>query len=81
MKHEVQYPAPPRPRRPSRLGMTLTFALLFGLLAWRWAVPGAALWLDALLLAAAGVVLIVVRAHVRGRSERPHGGAKPGGGK
>lgn len=77
----MQYPAHARPRRPSRLGMTLTFALLLGLLAWRWAVPGAAPWLDALLLGVAGVALVVVRAYVRGRSDRSDGGAKPGGGK
>jgi len=51
-------------RRPSRLGLTLTFILLFGLLIWRWAVPGASLWLDAALLAIVGVALLAVRARV-----------------
>jgi len=55
------------PRRPSRLGLSLTFALLVGLLAWRWAVPAAPPWLDAVLLAAAGVVLVLLRARLRGR--------------
>jgi len=58
---------------PSRLGLTLTFTLLAGLLVWRWAVPAAPVWLDALLLAAAGVLLLVVRARVRGRSGRSGG--------
>lgn len=56
------------PRRPSRLGLSLTFALLIGLLAWRWAVPAPPPWLDAALLAAAGVLLLAVRTRVR------HGG-------
>ena len=55
---------------PSRLGLALTFTLLAGLLVWRWAVPAAPAWLDALLLAAAGVLLLAVRARVRGRSDR-----------
>jgi hypothetical protein len=54
----------PSPRRPSRLGLTLTFCLLLGLLAWRWAVPSAPLWLDIALLAAAAVFLLAVRARV-----------------
>jgi len=58
---------------PSRLGLTLTFALLAGLLAWRWAVPSAPVWLDALLLAAAGVLLLAIRARVRGRRDRSGG--------
>jgi len=68
MRHEVQYPR--RPRGPSRLGLTLSFALLAGLLLWRWAVPSAPVWLDALLLAATGVLLLVVRARVRSRGDR-----------
>lgn len=71
MRYEAQYPR--RPRRPSRLGLTLTFALLAGLLAWRWAVPSAPAWLDAILLAVAGVVLFAVRGHLRGRNDRSGG--------
>ncbi len=68
MRHEVQYAR--RPRRPSRLGLTVTFALLAGLLAWRWAVPSPPVWLDAILLAVAGVLLLAVRGHVRGPRDR-----------
>ena len=66
MRHEVQHPPIARPRSPSRLGLTLSFALLAGLLAWRWLVPAPPIWLDAMLLAAAGVALGLLRARLRG---------------
>ena len=59
--------APGTARRVSRLGLTLTFSLLGSLLAWRLWVPSPPPWLDAILLAAVGIVLLVVRARVRGR--------------
>lgn len=40
-------------RRPSKLGLTLTFCLLGGLLVWRVAVPHASPWLDL------GVLIVV----------------------
>jgi membrane protein implicated in regulation of membrane protease activity len=71
MRHEVQFPA--RGRRPSRLGIGLAFGLLATLLAWRLALPAAPAWLDAVLLAAVGVVLLAVRARLRGRRKPPGG--------
>jgi len=65
MRVEVRFPK--RPRRVSRLGLALTFGLLGSLLAWRLWVPSPPAWLDAILLAVVGVVLLVVRARVRGR--------------
>jgi hypothetical protein len=67
-------PGSARRRRPSRLGLTLTFCLLFGLLIWRWAIPSASLWLDAALLAAAGVILLIVRARVEKPRDPNSGG-------
>jgi hypothetical protein len=53
------------PRRPSRLGLALTFGLLIGLLVWRWASPWSPFWVDLSALACAGVLLFVVRNSVR----------------
>lgn len=53
--------APPRPRRPSRLGLALAGCLLAGLLLWRQAVPDATPWLDLVALTAAWVFLLTVR--------------------
>lgn len=54
-----------RPRSLSPLGLILTFCLLVGLLFWRLAIPNASPWLDILLLTAAGVFLLWVRARVK----------------
>jgi len=54
-----------RPRSPSPLGLFLTVCLLVGLLFWRLAIPDASPWLDILLLTAAGVFLLWVRARVK----------------
>lgn len=51
-------------RRPTLLGLTLTGCLLFGLLAWRSAVP-ASVWLDLVLLAAVGGLLLALRRYLR----------------
>ena len=48
-------------RSPSKLGLTLTFCLLIGLLAWRFAVPKAAPWLDLAVLVAVAVLLLALR--------------------
>ncbi|HEX5092885.1 MAG TPA: hypothetical protein VFV84_09390 [Burkholderiales bacterium] len=71
MRHEVQFPG--RARRPSRLGIGLAFALLGTLLAWRVAVPVAPAWLDAILLAAVGVMLLRLRTYLRGPRKPPDG--------
>jgi hypothetical protein len=57
-------------RRPSRLGLVLTFCLLIGLLLWRTALPGASPWLDLAALTLAGVFLLAVRSFVRGRGDK-----------
>lgn len=51
-------------RRPTLLGLTLTGGLLFGLLAWRHAVP-ASMWLDIALLAAVGGLLLALRRYLQ----------------
>jgi len=48
-------------RSPSKLGLTLTFCLLAGLLVWRFAIPGASPWLDLAALTAVGVLLFAIR--------------------
>jgi hypothetical protein len=48
-------------RSPSKLGLTLTFCLLAGLLVWRYAVPGASPWLDLAALTAVGILLLTLR--------------------
>lgn len=48
-------------RRPSKLGLTLTFCLLGGLLVWRIAVPHASPWLDLMVLLAVGALLFGLR--------------------
>ena len=53
------------PRRPSRLGLALTFALLIGLLVWRHVMPGSPFWVDLSALACAGGLLFIVRTTVR----------------
>lgn len=57
------YPAP-MAKRPTLLGLTLTGGLLFGLLAWRHAVP-ASVWLDIMLLAAVGGLLLALRRYLQ----------------
>lgn len=52
-------------RGPSKLGLTLTFCLLFGLLAWRFAVPRPSPWLDVGLLIAVGALLSGLRGRLR----------------
>jgi len=59
-----------RPRSPSALGLFLAFCLLLGLLFWRLAIPNASPWLDILVLSAAGVFLLWVRARMKGRWDR-----------
>jgi hypothetical protein len=59
------FPTSRRPRSPSPLGLFLTFCLLVGLLFWRLAIPNASPWLDILLLTAAGVFLLWVRARLK----------------
>jgi len=62
------HPLPTTSRRPLRLsplGLFLAFCLLVGLLFWRLAIPDASPWLDILLLTAAGVFLLWVRARVK----------------
>jgi small basic protein len=49
-------------RSPSKLGLTLTFCLLIGLLLWRIAVPGPTAWLDIAALAAVALLLLGIRA-------------------
>ncbi len=53
------------PRRPSRLGLALTFGLLIGLLIWRLVMPWSPFWVDLSALACAGVLLFIVRKSVR----------------
>lgn len=48
-------------RRPTKLGLTLTFCLLGGLLAWRIAVPKASPWLDVVALVVVGALLYGLR--------------------
>ena len=52
-------------RRPSRLGLIVTFCLLTGLLLWRVALPASPLWLDLAALAGVGAVLLLVRLALR----------------
>ena len=52
-------------RRPSRLGLALTFGLLIGLLVWRLVMPWSPFWVDLSALACAGVLLFIVRSSVR----------------
>jgi small basic protein len=49
-------------RSPSKLGLTLTFCLLIGLLLWRLAFPGATPWLDIAALVAVALLLTGIRA-------------------
>jgi hypothetical protein len=49
-------------RSHSKLGLTLTFCLLIGLLLWRIAVPGPTAWLDIAALAAVALLLLGIRA-------------------
>lgn len=55
-------------RSPSKLGLTLTFCLLAGLLVWRFAVPRASPWLDVAALAAVAVLLLALRTFLKKRS-------------
>lgn len=48
-------------RRPSKLGLTLSFCLLAGLLVWRFAVPRASPWLDLGVLIVVGALLLGLR--------------------
>ena len=57
-------------RRPSRLGLGLTFVLLTALLVWRLAVPASPLWLDLAVLAGVGMFLLAVRAVLRAPRNR-----------
>jgi hypothetical protein len=57
-------------RRPSRLGLALTFGLLIGLLLWRMAMPGSPLWLDLAVLAGVGAFLLVARRVLRSAGSR-----------
>jgi hypothetical protein len=52
-------------RRPSRLGLTVTFCLLIGLLIWRLVMPASPLWLDLAALAGVGVLLLLIRVALR----------------
>ena len=52
-------------RRPSRLGIGLTFVLLTALLVWRLAVPGSPFWLDLVALVVVGALLLAVRTVLR----------------
>ena len=54
-------------RGPSKLGLTPTFCLLIGLLAWRFAVPQAPLWLDLVVLLVIGVLLFGLRGYLQKR--------------
>lgn len=71
---------PIRPmRRPSRLGLGLTFALLTALLVWRLAVPGSPLWLDLAALLVVAVFLLgfrIVWRSSHGRSDSSREGGK-----
>jgi hypothetical protein len=49
-------------RRPTKLGLTLTFCLLVGLMLWRIAVPGATAWLDIAALTAVALLLLGIKA-------------------
>jgi NhaP-type Na+/H+ or K+/H+ antiporter len=52
-------------RRPSRLGLIVTFCLLIGLLVWRLALPASPLWLDLAVLAGVGALLLLARRALR----------------
>jgi len=52
-------------RRPSRLGLIVTFCLLTGLLIWRLALPASPLWLDFAALTGVGALLLLVRRALR----------------
>ncbi len=54
-----------RPRRPSRLGLVLTFCLLIGLLIWRFVMPQSPFWLDLAALLGVGMVLLIVKLVLR----------------
>ena len=60
----------PARRRPSRLGLALTFGLLIGLLIWRLVMPWSPFWVDLSALACAAVLLLIVRSSVRGSRAR-----------
>jgi hypothetical protein len=48
-------------RSPSKVGLTLTFCLLAGLLVWRFAVPRASPWLDLAVLVAVAILLLALK--------------------
>lgn len=48
-------------RRPSKLGLTLTFCLLGGLLVWRFAIPKPSPWLDLGVMVVVGALLYGLR--------------------
>lgn len=52
-------------RGPSKLGLTLTFCLLVGLLAWRFAMPHASPWLDIAVLIVVGGLLFGLRGFLK----------------
>lgn len=52
-------------RRPTKLGLALTFGLLIGLMFWRLAVPGATPWLDIVALTVVGILLLAIRAFLQ----------------
>jgi hypothetical protein len=52
-------------RRPSRLGLIITFCLLIGLLIWRLALPASPLWLDLVALAGVGALLLLIKVALR----------------
>jgi hypothetical protein len=52
-------------RRPSRLGLIVTFALLAGLLIWRVTMPQSPPWLDLAALAWVVVLLLMVKRVIR----------------
>lgn len=52
-------------RRPTKLGIALTFGLLVGLMFWRIAVPNATPWLDTVALTVVGILLLAIRAYLQ----------------
>ena len=54
-------------RRPTKLGIALTFGLLVGLMFWRLAVPGATPWLDILALTVVAILLLAIKTFLQGK--------------
>jgi hypothetical protein len=52
-------------RRPSRVGLIVTFCLLIGLFVWRLVLPASPLWLDLAALVGVGALLLLARLALR----------------